>query len=107
MVLSSGDDLDAVLTERHSYLRALIEQPRSKRELEDAVDFSRSTLIGLSATSLLLTSPGTKTASGHPRCSGGVAIERRKRIGTDSPHSPKQPPPRTPLARRPAWLCVP
>jgi len=44
MVLSSGDDLDAVLTERHSYLRALIEQPRSKRELEDAVDFSRSTL---------------------------------------------------------------
>ena len=44
MVLSSGDDLGTVLTERHSYLRVLIEHPRSKRDLEDAVDVSRSTL---------------------------------------------------------------
>jgi predicted transcriptional regulator len=40
----SGDDLATVLTERHPYLRALIEHPRSKSDLEDAVDVSRSTL---------------------------------------------------------------
>ncbi|MBX0324820.1 hypothetical protein EGH21_17475 [Halomicroarcula sp. F13] len=42
----SGGDLDlaTVLTERRSYLRALIEQPRSKRDLESAVASSRSTL---------------------------------------------------------------
>ncbi|MDS0241372.1 MULTISPECIES: helix-turn-helix domain-containing protein [unclassified Haloferax] len=44
MVSSAGDDLGAVLTERHAYLRALIEHPRSKRDLEDEVDISRSTL---------------------------------------------------------------
>lgn len=40
----AGDCLDAVLTERHSYLRALIKQPRSKCDLEDKLDSSRSTL---------------------------------------------------------------
>lgn len=39
-----GDSLDAPLTDRHSYLRALIDQPRSKRDLEDVLDGSRSTL---------------------------------------------------------------
>jgi len=39
-----GDHLDAILTERHSYLCALIEQPRSKCDLEDELDGSRSTL---------------------------------------------------------------
>ncbi|WP_096396405.1 winged helix-turn-helix domain-containing protein [Halorubrum trapanicum] len=38
------DCLDAVLTERHPFLRALIEQPRSKCDLEDEIDGSRSTL---------------------------------------------------------------
>lgn len=40
----AGDCLDAVLTERHSYLRALIEQPRSKCDLKEELDGSRSTL---------------------------------------------------------------
>lgn len=40
----SGDDLNAALTDRHSCLRALIGQPRSKRELEEEIDCSRSTL---------------------------------------------------------------
>lgn len=44
MVVPSGDEIDTVLTERHAYLRALIKQPRSKRELEDVFDCSRSTL---------------------------------------------------------------
>ncbi|WP_373188553.1 hypothetical protein [Halolamina sp.] len=39
-----GDRLDAVLTKRHFYLRALIQQPRSKRDLEDELEGSRSTL---------------------------------------------------------------
>lgn len=39
-----GDRLDAVLTKRDSYLSALIEQPRSKCDLEDELDGSRSTL---------------------------------------------------------------
>ena len=39
-----GDCLDSVLVERHSYLRALIDQPRSKCDLEDEIDGSRSTL---------------------------------------------------------------
>lgn len=39
-----GDHLDAILTERHSYLCALIEQPRSKCDLENELDGSRSTL---------------------------------------------------------------
>lgn len=40
----SGDRIAVVLTERHSYLRELIEQPRSKCNLEDELDGSRSTL---------------------------------------------------------------
>ncbi|MFC4451230.1 helix-turn-helix transcriptional regulator [Halorussus aquaticus] len=39
-----GDCLDSVLAERHLYLRALIDQPRSKCDLEDDLDGSRSTL---------------------------------------------------------------
>lgn len=44
MVRPLGDCLDSVLAERHSYLRALIEQPRAKCDLEDELDGSRSTL---------------------------------------------------------------
>lgn len=39
-----GDCLDSVLVERHLYLRALIDQPRSKCDLEEELDGSRSTL---------------------------------------------------------------
>jgi predicted transcriptional regulator len=44
MVRPLGDCLDSALTERHSYLHAIIEQPRSKCDLEDELDGSRSTL---------------------------------------------------------------
>lgn len=44
MVGSTSGELDAALSNRHAYLLALLQQPRSKSELEDEVDGSRSTL---------------------------------------------------------------
>jgi len=44
MALHRGDSLGTLLDKRNSYLRALIDQPRSKCDLEDELDGSRSTL---------------------------------------------------------------
>lgn len=44
MGYSSSDDPDSVLSERYSFLHLLMDQPRSKSELEEVVDVSRSTL---------------------------------------------------------------
>lgn len=44
MPRTPDDHLDVILTKRHSYHCALIEQPRSKCDLEDELDGSRSTL---------------------------------------------------------------
>ncbi|ELZ38215.1 hypothetical protein C471_09645 [Halorubrum saccharovorum DSM 1137] len=44
MGYSSSDDPDSVLSERYSFLHILMDQPRSKSELEEVVDVSRSTL---------------------------------------------------------------
>ncbi|RLM49649.1 winged helix-turn-helix domain-containing protein [Halorubrum sp. Atlit-28R] len=44
MTLHCGDAHDTLLDKRSSYLRALIDQPRPKCDLEDELDGSRSTL---------------------------------------------------------------
>lgn len=44
MVSPSKDSLDAVLSERHAILRALLEHPHSKRDIEETLNCSRSTV---------------------------------------------------------------
>lgn len=43
-MVPSVDEVDDVLTDRYTFLSAIIEQPQSKRDLEGEVDCSRSTL---------------------------------------------------------------